>query len=326
MNNLKFILMSFVVLAFLPIKAAQIMGADITYKAIDNLKYEITFNLYRDCRTASLGNPSSSTKIWCSNGGTSDTLFLTLKSIKEITALCASTNSQCSPANTNNTGFGLEKHTYVDTIDLSSGRYSSFASCSGSIIIDIRLSQRDSNINTGAAGAYFYTYAEIKLDKSVPNYTKNSSPVFTNDPILINYCYQPSRYSLGDADTLDNDSFSYQWAHPLSAWNTTIGYTGTNYAYNHPFQVYYPSSSSPPYSNPNSSPPIGIYLNTETGESIYTPTRCDEVTVSVLEVKEWRKDTSGNYKHIGTTRRDIESIGDAHSTFNDNNPPIISGP
>ena len=36
-------------------EATHMMGADITYRCIDTLKFEITLKWYRDCRGISLG-------------------------------------------------------------------------------------------------------------------------------------------------------------------------------------------------------------------------------------------------------------------------------
>ena len=299
-----------------PAKATHMMGADITYKCIDTLKFKVIIKIYRDCRGVSLSTPSS--QIRCVTGG-SASLSLSRTNIQEITPVCATASGNCNPSNTYGTGEGIEEHTFEATIDFNTTHASLIASGCCRFIIQTGQCCRNSAINTGAGNQNFYTYAEIDICKA----PCNSSPALTSEPIGILCCNQPFFYNMGASDTSDLDSLSYSWANPLSAWSTNIGYSGTNYAYNHPFQVYYPGSLTPPYNNPNANPPIGIFLDPVTGDIILTPTRCDEVTVAVVEVTEWRKDSTGTYRKIGVTRRDMQFIT---KSCPDNNPPEIDGP
>jgi gliding motility-associated-like protein len=298
-------------------KATHVMGADITYKCIDTLKFEITIKYYRWCGGVSFGNPSSVSRIRCASGGQVG-LNLTLDNIKEITPVCATASGECVPSNTWNTGEGIEQHTYKATIDFNRSPYSNLKNCC-KIIIETGQCCRNSNITTGAANANFYTYAEVDICKA----PCNSSPALTSEPIAILCCNQPFFFNNGASDTSDFDSLSYKWANPLSGWNQNIGYSGQYYAYNHPFAAYYPGSLTPPYKNANASPPIGITIDPETGDIIFTPTDCSEVTVAVIEVTEWRKDSTGKYEKVGVTRRDMQFIA---RSCPDNNPPIVNGP
>ncbi|MFT5724126.1 MAG: hypothetical protein ACI9JN_001243, partial [Bacteroidia bacterium] len=177
---------------------------------------------------------------------------------------------------------------------------------------------RNSNISTGAANQNFYTYATIDLCKA----PCNSSPSLTTEPIAYLCCNQPFYYNNGASDTSNFDSLSYSFANPLRGFGNKISYSG-NYTYKNPFDAYFPGSLKPPYSNPNANPPIGIYLDEETGDLIFTPVKCDEITVAVLEVKEWRKNaTTGKYEVIGVTRRDMQFIT---KQCPGNNPPKIKG-
>ena len=301
--------------------ATHVMGAQITYQSIDSLKFKVTVKYYRWCNGVSFSNPSSSSKIRCvSCGGGSVGLTLSLVNIKEITPVCATASGSCVPPNTYGTGEGVEEHTYsaiVDFNDPNSPFYSMRNCCK--FLIETTQCCRNSSINTGGANANFYTYAEVDLTKS----HTNSSPVFTTLPYAVMCCSQPFYGSFGAVDTTDGDSLSYHWGHPMSAYGTNIGYTGTHYAYNHPFKAYYPGTLTPPYNVPSANPPIGIYLDPSTGNLTLTPTRCDEVTVAVVDIKEWRKDTAGVYQQLGMVRHDMQYIT---TTCPDNNPPTIEGP
>ncbi len=302
-------------------RATHVMGAEVTYEALDTLKYKVTCIFYRSCKGVAFTNPSGVTSVRCLTGS-SATVSLTLVGIEEITSLCDTAQRLCSPSNTYNTGDGIEKHTYTTIIDFNSTPYSGLANCSGSIIFQTGQCCRNTSITTGPQNSNFYTYAEIKLNPSVNNSNKNSSPIFTNPPEGYICCNQPVRTSLGAIDTIDYDSLSYSFAHPLSSWSYNVAYTGS-FSYNYPLSAYYPGSLGPPYNNPGATPPIGIYLGPTTGELIFTPTGCNQVTTYVIEVKEWRKDTLGSYQHIGTTRREIQTI---IRSCPGNNPPTLDGP
>ncbi|MDG1719671.1 MAG: hypothetical protein P8I31_00240, partial [Bacteroidia bacterium] len=115
------------------VKATHMMGADITYRCIDTLKFEITLKWYRDCRGISL-NRGGNLTIRCTSGG-SRTATLALKSIREITPVCATEPSRCNPSNTYGTGEGVEEHTYTGILDFNTSPLNALAKCSGQIVI-----------------------------------------------------------------------------------------------------------------------------------------------------------------------------------------------
>ncbi|MCB0735434.1 MAG: hypothetical protein KDC76_12685, partial [Bacteroidetes bacterium] len=49
--------------------ATHVMGADITYRCVDTLKFEFTIKYYRSCKGVSFSNPSSASRIKCATGG-----------------------------------------------------------------------------------------------------------------------------------------------------------------------------------------------------------------------------------------------------------------
>ena len=298
-------------------QATHVTGSVITYKAIDTFKYEISVVYYRDCYGVPFGNPSNGTKIKCLSGGTAS-VSLSLMSIEDVSQIVDTANSGCSPSNTFGTGLGIEKHTYSGIIDFNSAPYLSLKNCC-EVVIESGQCCRPSAINTGPANSNFYNYAYINLCET----NNNTSAVISSEPINYFCCNQPVFMNLGAIDTVDYDSLSYSWGSPLRGWSQNVSYSGTNYAYDHPFKAYYPGSLAPPYKNPNAYPPVGLYLNAETGDVVFTPTRCDEVTVAVIEVREWRKDSSGTPQVVGVTRFDhMYWTQDCPA----NNPPEIDGP
>ena len=302
-------------IGFTEAKATHVMGADITYTCDSAYAYTFKVVYYRDCRGVAFSNPSSATRVRCASGG-QVSVALTLESIEEVTPLCASGTSKCNPANTFGTGAGIEKHTYIAKIDFEKSPFSGLKSCNR-VIFETGQCCRNGAINTGPSGN-FYTYAELDLTKAA----YNNSPKFTLSPFALLCCNQPYYGGMGGQDHFDTDSLVYKMSNPLSGWNQNISYSGSH-SYLKPFTVYYPGSLSYPYTNPNASPPIGFFINSETGDIVFTPTKCDEVTVAVFEIEEWRKDSTGTYNKIGVTRRDMQFIV---NSCPDNNPPIIKGP
>ena len=296
--------------------ATHTKGGYITYKPIGNSKIELRYTFYRDCNGIPFKLPANSCKIQCVDSSFSENLSLTLVSIKDVSFYHDSVTT-CSPQNTMTSGPGVERFVYMDTVDFGLSKYARFATCC-KIQFTSSLCCRSNSINTGPASDNFFNYTELDLCQATGNY----SPQVYAEPATSSCCNQPFYYSDGILDIIDHDSLSFHWAEPLISWGNSSSYSGM-YSYQKPFDVYYPGSLSWPYANPDALPPIGVYLHPETGEIIFTPVDCDEITVAVYEVKEWRKDSNGVYQHIGTIR--VDKQFDTRSCPN-NSPPDIEGP
>jgi gliding motility-associated-like protein/uncharacterized repeat protein (TIGR01451 family) len=292
------------------------MGADITYTCLSAKKYKFKVTFYRDCRGVPFSNPSSQTKLVCIKNGSSQGVSLTRKSISDVTPICNTAISPCKPANQRSSE-GIEAHVYEATIDFTKTPYSNLLK-NGCCEIRLETAQccRNSAITTGAANQNFYTYAMVNVCLGAVN----NSPQLERPPIALLCGNQPTRLAMGGTDHLDYDSISYKFAQPMRGWNNKILYNSTH-AYNNPFTVYYPGTLKFPYNNPNANPPIGINLNSETGQLTFTPLKFSESTVAVIEMEEWRKDTAGKYQKIGVIRRDMQFwVKQCPS----NNPPTIT--
>lgn len=291
------------------------MGADISYKQVDSLVYDFYFTYYRDCRGVPFSDPSSATKLRCSNSSNSASITLNKMSIKDITPICSSATPPCSPENTYGTGKGIEQHIYRCRIDFKKAPYNTFLNCGGQVIVETMQCCRNSAVTTGYQNQNFYTYAMLDLNKA----KNNSSPTFAVQPNAFICCNQPTFYYLGGMDTIDNDSLSYHLVKPATGWQLTASYS-TGFSKDKPFTVYDPGMKGKV--DPKADPPIGFYLDSAEGGVIFTPTKCGEVTVMAIEVREWRKNSSGKYENIGSVRRDMTYWVD---TCTGNNPPKISG-
>ena len=297
----------------LTVLAGHVFGGYVTYKNLDSFSYEISYIIHRDCRGTSLS--STFNGFLLNEDGDQLSITAQRKSIRSITAVHSSLSDPCSPQNTNGTGNGVEEHTYVDTIDLRDSAFSSFLN-SDELTVGFSLCCRTNSVGTSTNS---YNFAKIYRNQSV----SSSSPRLTGRWPEEQACNSPKYFNLGAIDPLDDDSLSFQLVSPLSAAGTPIPYTGSFTSATQPFSVYFPGGGSTGTPNPNTTPPSGFYLDPETGDMIYTPTKCDEVTLACLEITEWRMDSSGIYQKLGLIRYDMQFMV---STFPGNTTPQINGP
>ena len=313
-------------------KADHIMGSDITYrcsKTNDSI-FTIIINFYRDCRGCYvLGqSPKCGTSENCSSSGTVPTqlaltcvsggnnlgsVTMTRTAIKDITKTCKKEISKCEQPCNGSYPYGIEKHTFEGTIDLRTPMKNG---CCRFAVATANICCRSVNITTGPSGG-FYTYLEINACKK----PCNTSPQLTNDPVAILCCNQPYFFNNGAVDTVNYDSLSYSLANAFSGKGTVSNYSG-GYSGKYPLKPYFPTGwTDLSKSNPNADPPIGIFMDPETGDLIFTPTECGQEAIVVMQIDEWRKNSSGVYENIGITRRDMHFI---IQTCPSNNPPKIT--
>jgi hypothetical protein len=316
---MKQILHLFFLISFILPKQAEsspLMGAEVYYSYLGGLKYEITFRVFRDCRNSSL-DTSLKAEIWGISGNDTITKRLSLKriSITDLTTVCKKVSKPCNPANTQISGTdpAIEEHIYKDTVDFNTTD-TVFKKC---CFIKFGVGQccRPTGTLYGG-GKDFWVWSELDICAA----KNNNSPIFSSIPNNILCCNQPYMFGLGGIDTVDFDSVSYSYANPMESWAKSISYPSGNAWISSYWPTGYDKNKGP---NPNVNPPIGIYLDPETGDPIVTPVGCPENTFVSFKISEWRKDSTGKYKKIGEVRRDIQYIV---KTCPDNNPPLLNGP
>lgn len=299
------------------------MGGEITYQYLDSFKYLIKLTIYRNCSSHPV-IPAISFS--CLNGNASPITINSIgqaKKITDITSQCSYSSNNC--ASTRNFD-GVEKWEFEYLLDLDSPSFEAFKSCD-----KIRVSSGQccrGNLTTGGANSNFSIFTDINLTENI----NNSTPILTIDPQRFICCNNSFYHNMGALDTVDNDSLSYHWAHPMINVNINLGYTGQYLAYNHPLSVFYPSGAAPPVAFPEgikgSGPPVGIYLDSKNGDLIFTPSSCGQETVAVLEVKEWRRlpvilsngDTLLRMQEVGSVKREQRF---SVTTCSPNNTPKI---
>ena len=283
-------LFSFILL--LKVMASHGEGGQITYRYLSNNKFEVIYKHYRNCK----GIPSSNLgyTIRCASTGATKSLNGVRISIADINNTCPSKGIICNPQNQTISGTesGLEEHTYIDTLDFN-GSESAFKSC---CIIQIGIGGYRPYTNVSTSTGYdYWVFSTLDLCKA----PTNSSPVFTYKPTYAEGINERIMRSYFAKDTIDNDSLSYSFTDPMTSWAGKASWAG-GYDSKNPFTAYYPTGYNKALGpKPEAYPPIGIYLDAQTGNLIAMPTNASEATMIVISVKEWRKDSNGKYVQIG---------------------------
>lgn len=293
--------------------AQTISGAEIYYNKISTNKFLITAQVYRPCN----GNP-----LYTLNGFViADTFKIAINFkrtyIQKINDTCG------NPCNIQNTksNVGFERHTFTDTIDFNKSPYDSIVKAGLCLLKFAIYHYRSSAISTHYPGnQVFYLDAQLNICN---NSKSINSPIFSYDPKFNSACNQPMFYNPGPIDTLDYDSLSFELDIPAMDVNKLINYTG-NFTKTIPLTPYCPPS--PGIINcralPSANPPRGFYFDSSLCQIVVTPAVCSEIASFKFKVKEWRRDSNGNYQYLGYISREF--------TINiiampDNIPPLYSG-
>ena len=305
-------------------KATHIMGSDFTYECLGNGRYKLILKIYRDCTGIGLAGTARITV--ASDGCGSTNITAPNTAINDVTPKCATATGPCTPQN-QRAGEGIEEHVYETIINVDSAPYTNWAAngCCKLYFSWTSCCRNGGKITTGVTGS-FYSYAMLDIcNMKASNDTLcNNSPQLTNPPIAFACCNQPYTYNNGASDNKDFDSLSYKLTAALGTSRTNNIDPNAPLTAQAPMTTYcLPGASRPCPAIPNADPPIGFYLDPNTGDMIFTPTDCSEVGVVAIQVDEFRKDTNGDYQLVGITRRDIQVIVE---TCDQNNPPKLLGP
>lgn len=294
------------------------MGGDIAYECISPGKYKLVIKIYRDCRGIPFNSPSIG--MFCKDGSNPITVNYTRTAINDITEVCDADPKPCSPQNTTILKKGTEEHVFEAIIDFNTAPYKSFKDngcCE--VMIKVEQNARNSALSTLVAGN-FYTDAMINICKIGDKC--NTSPQLTTPPVAFICCNQPFTFNNGVREVIDGDSLSYSLVNPLKANQTNETYLGS-FSSNFPMTPYCPGQIGALNCRPipNAKPPRGFYFDKETGDIIFTPTKCDEAGVIVIRIDEWRKNPkTKEWELIGYTKRDMQLLV---QTCPDNNPPYF---
>lgn len=302
MKQLKPVLLLIFLTSSFALKASHIMGADIAYRYIQPKKYAITVKIYRECSGIPLSDVDF--RVRCSDDSYKENLTFTRTAINDISLHCKDTGAPCSPSNTP-TSSGVEEHVFEATVDFTQAPFNAFIT-RGCCEVKISAEQccRNGAITTISPGN-FYTDAMLNICRS--DFFKDNSPVFMTPPIQYLCVNNIKTYDPSVLEIDVEDSLSFELVAPMNA-------NGVNESYFAPFSPQKPITTA--------SGPFGFSFDAVTGFVVTTPTNSSEVGVMVVQVNEWRKDTSGKMVRIGYVRREMELI---MKNCGFNNDPYMTG-
>jgi len=302
--------------------ASHLAGGELTYTHISAKIYDINVTIYRDCNDCKLSGTGggNSTKncndldevfIRTINGSCGNkkigSIALTKIGFRNITQLCATSNSKCD--NNSNYNYGFEAHHYRGRVNFEN--YSEYNGCLFQIFF--HKSERSSNItNLNTEEDDLYNFALIN-----PWVANISSPQFSEDPKIL-YNINQSVYLNDGVIGQTGDSLVFNWGIPFSNYNSAITYK-SNFSPAKFLSTYCPAGNNCS-ANPDATIPEGLFLNQENGEFIFTPIGNNETSTRVLEVEQWR-DINGTKTLVGKVRRDVLAITISE---NSNNSPTIT--
>jgi hypothetical protein len=282
----------------MPAQGAHVLGGEITHKHEGSNKYSFRLVMYRNCAECAFNTNN------CSDvpdleiigapgtiraGQRLATISVSRSSVKDITPMCSGAQSRCESSD----GFsaGIEAWTYTGTYD-----FTTLLATQCAFDVSIRVESRG---DVWGGSEYFYNFTRVNLCNSV----RNTSPTLeTRLPLFILAQGEPMRYNPIAVDP-DGDSLSYRLVTALKGFERDLTYP-SSLSPQQPITSY---CSTPPSCtvNPNSNPPIGVYMDSLTGDLVFTPVSSGEKGFLVIEVLEWRS-VSGVMRCVGVSRRDIQ--------------------
>ncbi|MCC7297326.1 MAG: hypothetical protein IT244_03250, partial [Bacteroidia bacterium] len=286
--------------------ATHMAGAELAYFNQGGGKYLLVAKIYRLCDGIPLNNPTGTVFVTNNayNSCGSNNITFTRTAIQDVSFLCNST-SKCNPANTWTTGQGFEMHTFTATVDLAASPYAGYLSTSGCDVVTFTIAQccRDINVTTFKSDNFIATATLYVGNLNNLSNKTNSSPTFVDLPV-INYCCNiPITQFFEAKDSINKDILKYKLVNALNGINSPVNYYSP-WSGEYPLTAYCPGGGIKCTPKPYKNIPEGIYLDSNTGEFIFTPIQCSEIGPVCVEVSEYRK-SGNNLILVGNTRRDI---------------------
>jgi hypothetical protein len=313
--------------------ASHVVGSDVFYQCTSTPGiYNVTFKLYRDCQGIQLCyNCPANLSASCSQSisifgaaspagsgmpnspctgvsfGSQTISVVTAVSGFDVVQLCAVEKTICSNCGSRTPGSftpGVEVYTFNGQINLSS-----IPSSCCFVSLGWNSCCRNNAITTLTNPSSLNFYTEAIINRCAT--PCNSSPTFTNDPVIVACGGQDFTYNLGAVDP-DGDSLSYGFGQSLVGPGAAAPYV-SSYSSTVPLPYLGAPIQSPP-----AILPTGIYLNAMSGDIQYRPMGTFVANL-IIEVKQW-KTIGGIPTLMGITRRDIQFYSKPCPS---NNPPKI---
>lgn len=292
--------------------ADHIIGSEITYVYNGSNSYTVYTRIYRNCNDCKLnGNGGGGSISNCNDIGKIDiygydkiqskyvvlgNTSTTRISISDKTQLCPGEKSTCQNAATYS--YGYEEHLFQSTIDLSNHLGNDYSEFKFSLTIDARSAGISSSPLVQNHFNFCYINTAVAQQTSpasngIPFNRVNTNSAIYQSVASIHSNFDSVSYNLDSAYISEKVANSYPVGHSPSKPVAVI--SGNDY------KAYKPE---------------GMYLNSETGQLIFTPTVAGDIGVFVVVCKGYKK-IGGQMQLVCITRKDFECIV---SNGNNNSP------
>lgn len=276
--------------------AGSFIGGDIRYRHLSGKRYEVSVAVYRDCRGIGLNSPPR-TVVY--NDSFEIVLSLTRVKIEEIKgAACTGGCVTNTPSNQ-----GDEKHTFLDTVDFSSGAYTLFGTQARPLVyFAFEQCCRNSAITTYAPGNMF---VDAMLNLYYAN--QNNARIGFNDFLFpaetYLSCLQTHSTSYRTEPFQSNDSQVYEMVRAKEDKNSEANYDPYK-----PLTYYCGNPNiSTCQANTMLNPVRGFTFNSSNGNLLTTPANCAEVGTMVCRVSIYRR-VGNTSVLVGYMKRDYNFI------------------
>lgn len=296
--------------------ASHLMGADITYKEVDTNtgRYLITVRLYRDCNGVGMG--AAQLRVRSALGNSTVTMDEP-NPAREVTPICLPPDVAVKPATgcpgTTTPPFkGVMEHTFTKEVTLGKSNWALVG------VEDFCRNGAITTINPTCVGIWVQAVIDTRY--------RNSSPVFTTNPVPYWCKLRLNTYNHGTIDTIDNpfitlsngvvtrrDSLVYRLYRPFTNEAANINQA---VAYNNPGVNFV----SPLNTNNFLFTTNGVYVDPKSGTISCIPS-IEQDAIMAMSVQEWRAIPVGANGYtrvmIGYVCRDLQF------TVRNTCPPIV---
>lgn len=285
--------------SFFELSADHIVGSEIVYDYSGNNQYKVYTSIFRncnDCKFNGIGGGTNTSScndltrldIYGYNSSQGKYLLLgttgvTRIQIKDASKLCPGDSSTCTQNSTYS--FGIEEHIFESDVNLSSyidNGYNEFK-------IGFSKDNRSSGISFPVTQNHFnFCYINTLFQQSSPKTDGFlTNQVYTNNPVYLDASFRHSNFD-SIAYVLDSAYISLELTNSYPA-----GKSPTN-----PLNVL-AGNDALVYK------PQGTFLDSFTGQLIFTPTLNGDIGAFVIECQAF-KDVAGKMTLISKVRRDFE--------------------
>jgi hypothetical protein len=309
-------LISFLLLLifFSETKATGTLGADISWKSVNEGEYKIHFRVFRSCYTSTF-DTSMKLSVRCLE--TNAVARIDFDSSSFITTIG---KTECS--DTFSCYLQNYFHSFESFLDFNNDSFLLAQIANGGCRFEIEMTTNWSfnHFFNPPFRSNIYVSSMLNIcNLKNSKYPIDNSPQFSFNPNHILGPHQPAFWSPGVYD-MDKDSLSFSLINPKGAHNISYNYNHSN---GWPFRAYCRRYDDQNWcvSRPERNPPEGFYFDSKTGNMVFQPVDAFERNQVVLKVDQFRLDSSGKHMlHLGYVTQEFQ-INVRHHV--DNNPPAL---